>query len=200
MKASLRMAYEVKDRYRTSVTALSGLAQAEATLIFCLRPVYRWQHRLTQRNPTGTEPKVRLEKQCERKRGSEIQRSKIKAANPNSRKCTMRRSAIPFCLSISHRATLSRRPCGSLCSAVTGTRRDATNLFLDEGMAGFDRTEALLSFSLDTGRPSHGRVRKPCRTEGGPAERMEFLSHQIRTSAHDRRCGPRSTSNSLALP
>jgi len=24
---------------------------------FCPRPVYRWQHRLTERNPTGTELK-----------------------------------------------------------------------------------------------------------------------------------------------
>jgi hypothetical protein len=47
---------------------------------FCPRPVYRWQHRLTERNPTGTELKVRLEKQCEWKRGSEILRSKIMAA------------------------------------------------------------------------------------------------------------------------
>jgi len=77
-EASMRMAYEVKDRYRTSVTALSGLAQEEATLIFCLRPVYRWQHRLTQRNPTGTELKVRREKQCEWKRGGEIRRSKAR--------------------------------------------------------------------------------------------------------------------------
>lgn len=78
-KHCLRMACEIKDRNRTSVTASSGLAQVEVTLIFCVRPIYRWQHRLTQRNPTGTELKGRLEKQCEWKRGSEILRSKIMA-------------------------------------------------------------------------------------------------------------------------
>jgi hypothetical protein len=36
-------------------------------------------------------------------------------------------SAIPSSSNISHRATLSRLPCGSLRSALTGTRRDAPN-------------------------------------------------------------------------
>jgi hypothetical protein len=33
------------------------------------------KHRLTERNPSGTEPKMRLAKQCEWKRGSEMPRS-----------------------------------------------------------------------------------------------------------------------------
>jgi hypothetical protein len=38
-----------------------------------------------------------------------------------------------------------------------------TNELLEEGMAGFDRAEALLRFSLDTTRPCHGRPDKTAR-------------------------------------
>ena len=125
---------EVKDRYRTSVTALSGLAQADATLISARGRFKDGSTDSRERNPTGTEPKVKLEKQCEWKRGSEILRSKIMAAF--QRKCRVGAPAIPSYWSISHRATLSRLPCGSLRSALTETRRDARNQFSEEGMAG----------------------------------------------------------------
>ena len=88
---------------------------------FCPRPVYRWQHRLTKRNPTGTEPKVRLEKQCEWKRGSEILRSSIMTAFPNSGKCTMRAS----CHSFPYEHFASRHPVkATLRLALLGLDRD----------------------------------------------------------------------------
>lgn len=45
------------------------------------------------RNPIGTEPKVRLEKQCEWKRGGEVLGSKIMAAFRNSANCRREETA-----------------------------------------------------------------------------------------------------------
>ncbi len=99
----------------------------------------------------------------------------------------MNQPAIPSCFSISQRATLSRLPSGSLCSALTGARHDAWNRFSEEGMAGFSRTKALLHFPLDIDRPSHGRRRQNAhkhppdllRSIAGPRASLKVLLHSI---------------------
>src|SRR5258708_4524969 len=106
-----------------------GSGPSRMTLISAERPVYIWQHRLTERNPTGTELKIVSKYSAN---GSGV----VRYNDPRSWQLSKQRRirhrvtpAIPSYLSISHRATLTRLPCGSLRSALPGTCRDAGNQF-----------------------------------------------------------------------
>ena len=134
-----------------------GSGQAEATLLSEGRFI-DGSTDSQKRNPTGTEPKVRLEKQCEWKRGSEILRSKIMAAFRNSAKCR-REEATCHSFLFDHfasrhpvQATLRFAPLGldrdpSRCREPTLRRRNGRPC----------PGRALFNFPLDIDRPSHGR-------------------------------------------
>jgi len=148
-----------------------GSGQAEATLLSEGRFI-DGSTDSQKRNPTGTEPKVRLEKQCEWKRGSEILRSKIMAAFRNSAKCR-REEATCHSFLFDHfasrhpvQATLRLAPLGldrdpSRCREPTLRRRNGRPC----------PGRALFNFPLDIDRPSHGR---PVKT------RREVAAHFFR--------------------